>query len=62
MSHVYVSHIFCTLYHILIVGFLSLCSSEFVPTVVFGSLASLTMLGGLLGNLIVLPILLGDRD
>ncbi len=46
----------------LIVGFLSLCSSEFVPTVVFGSLASLTMLGGLLGNLIVLPILLGDRD
>ncbi|GAB5402313.1 MAG: MMPL family transporter [Aureliella sp.] len=45
----------------LIVGFLSLCSSEFVPTVVFGSLASLTMLGGLLGNLIVLPILLGSK-
>ncbi len=42
----------------LIAGFLSLSTSEFAPTVVFGTLASLTMLGGLFGNLIVLPILI----
>lgn len=41
----------------LIAGFASLCTSEFVPTVVFGTLASLTMLGGLLGNLVLLPLL-----
>lgn len=46
----------------LIAGFVSLCSSEFVPTVVFGTLASLTMLGGLLGNLVLLPVLIGDRQ
>lgn len=45
----------------LVVGFLSLCSSEFVPTVVFGLLASLTMIGGLIGNLVVLPALLGGK-
>lgn len=44
----------------LIAGFISLCTSEFVPTVIFGALASLTMLGGLLGNLIVLPLLIGE--
>ena len=42
----------------LIVGFLALCSSEFVPTIYFGCLVSLAMLGGLLGNLVVLPLLL----
>lgn len=42
----------------LITGFLSLVSSEFIPTVVFGILASLTMLGAVVGNLIVLPLLL----
>lgn len=42
----------------LVAGFLSLCLSEFVPTVVFGSLASLTMLGGLIGNLVLLPLLI----
>ncbi|MCA9126184.1 MAG: MMPL family transporter [Planctomycetales bacterium] len=41
----------------LVVGLLSLCTSEFIPTVVFGTLASLTMLGGLLGNLVFLPLL-----
>lgn len=46
----------------LIAGFLSLCMSEFVPTVVFGTLASLTMLGGLIGNLVVLPILLASES
>ncbi|QDV23501.1 efflux RND transporter permease subunit [Aureliella helgolandensis] len=46
----------------LIAGFVSLTTSEFVPTVVFGTLASLTMLGGLLGNLVVLPILISPRS
>ncbi len=42
----------------LIVGFTALCGSQFVPTVYFGALVSLSMLGGLLGNLVVLPVLL----
>ncbi len=42
----------------LVAGFVSLCTSEFVPTVVFGVLASLTMLGSLLGNLVILPMLI----
>lgn len=45
----------------LIAGFLALSISEFVPTVVFGTLTSLTMLGGLFGNLIVLPLLVAPR-
>ncbi len=46
----------------LVAGFISLCISEFVPTVVFGTLASLTMLGGLLGNLMMLPLLIAPRS
>lgn len=42
----------------LVVGFSALVFSEFVPTIYFGALTSLTMLGGLAGNLIVLPMLL----
>jgi uncharacterized protein len=42
----------------LIFGFGVLISSEFVPTIYFGALMSLAMLGGMLGNLIVLPLLL----
>jgi hypothetical protein len=42
----------------LIVGFSVLMTSQFVPTIYFGTLVTLTMLGGLLGNLIVLPLLL----
>jgi predicted RND superfamily exporter protein len=42
----------------LIVGFLALSGSEFVPTIYFGCLVSLAMLGGLLGNVLVLPLLL----
>jgi hypothetical protein len=45
----------------LMAGFLSLCFSQFVPTVVFGVLVSLTMLGGLVGNLVVLPLLIAPR-
>ena len=42
----------------LIVGFSILSTSNFTPTVYFGSLVSLAMLGGLLGNLVILPVLL----
>jgi predicted RND superfamily exporter protein len=42
----------------LIVGFGSLCLSEFIPTVFFGALAGLSMLGALFGNLLVVPALL----
>jgi predicted RND superfamily exporter protein len=42
----------------LAVGFLALTSSGFMPTVSFGWLSCLTLLGGLAGNLVVLPVLL----
>jgi predicted RND superfamily exporter protein len=42
----------------IVVGFGVLCVSDFIPTVYFGALASLTMLGGMAGNLVVLPLLL----
>ncbi len=42
----------------LVTGFASLYVSQFIPTVYFGVLASLTMIGGLLGNLFLLPLLL----
>lgn len=41
----------------LVVGFSALAVSEFVPTIYFGVLSSATMIGGMLGNLIVLPLL-----
>ena len=48
----------------LVVGFATLCISEFLPTVYFGMLVSLSMIGGLVGNLVVLPLLIQwvDRD
>ncbi|MBL8889990.1 MAG: MMPL family transporter [Planctomycetaceae bacterium] len=42
----------------LVVGFISLTTSEFVPTIYFGGLVSAAMLGGLLGNIMLLPALL----
>ena len=42
----------------LVAGFLTLAISAFIPTVHFGILVSVAMLGGLFGNLISLPILL----
>ena len=42
----------------IVVGFLALTTSNFIPTVSFGSLSYLTLAGGLLGNLVVLPVLL----
>jgi predicted RND superfamily exporter protein len=40
------------------VGFSTLMVSEFVPTVYFGSLVTLTMIGGLVGNIVALPLLI----
>lgn len=42
----------------LAIGFTVLATSEFIPTVYFGVLVTLAMLGGLAGNLIGLPLLL----
>ncbi|MGB6044947.1 MAG: MMPL family transporter, partial [Pirellulales bacterium] len=42
----------------LVVGFGALCLSDFIPTAYFGALVSLSLLGGLAGNLVVLPLLL----
>lgn len=41
----------------LILGFTVLAASQFIPTVYFGVLMSVAMLGGLAGNLVVLPLL-----
>ncbi|MEM9659884.1 MAG: RND family transporter, partial [Planctomycetota bacterium] len=46
----------------LIVGFATLCVSDFVPTIYFGALVSLSMLGGLIGNLIALPTMMHKLD
>jgi predicted RND superfamily exporter protein len=42
----------------LIAGFSVLATSAFVPIIYFGVLVSFAMLGGLLGNLLVLPLLI----
>jgi hypothetical protein len=42
----------------LVAGFSTLVISEFIPTVHFGLLVSVAMLGGLAGNLTALPLLL----
>jgi predicted RND superfamily exporter protein len=42
----------------LAVGFTVLATSRFVPTLYFGVLVTLAMLGGLIGNLIGLPLLI----
>jgi predicted RND superfamily exporter protein len=42
----------------LVVGFLALTTSGFIPTVSFGALSCLTLVGGLVGNLVILPVLL----
>lgn len=46
----------------LVVGFSTLATSDFVPTIYFGALVSLSMIGGLLGNLAILPMLIGVID
>jgi predicted RND superfamily exporter protein len=42
----------------LVVGFSVLVLSHFIPLIYFGALVSLAMLGGLVGNLVLLPVLL----
>jgi len=42
----------------LMVGFSVLCLSNFIPLIYFGILVSFAMFGGLLGNLVLLPLLL----
>lgn len=42
----------------LVVGFAALALSEFIPTVHFSILADVALIGGLAGNLLVLPLLL----
>lgn len=42
----------------LIAGFSVLCVSDFVPTIYFGVLVGMTMLGALVGNLVILPLLI----
>ncbi len=43
----------------LIAGFAVLMASEFIPLAFFGAMVSVAMVGGLLGNLVLLPVLLG---
>jgi hypothetical protein len=42
----------------LILGFLVLSLSHFIPLVYFGILVSVAMFGGLIGNLVLLPLLM----
>ena len=42
----------------LVAGFMVLTVSEFIPLVYFGALLSLSMIGGLVSDLIMLPLLL----
>ena len=42
----------------LVAGFLVLTASEFIPLVYFGALLSVSMIGGLISDLILLPLLL----
>lgn len=42
----------------LVLGFGALATSDFLPTVIFGVSAALSMVGGLIGNLILLPAIL----
>lgn len=41
------------------IGFLVLTNSHFIPVIYFGIMASVVMFGGLIGNLCLLPLLLG---
>lgn len=42
----------------LVLGFLTLTLSNFMPLVYFGALVALAMVGGLVGNLVILPVML----
>jgi predicted RND superfamily exporter protein len=51
-----VASVFSTL--ALTAGFATLCLSDFVPTIYFGGLVCASMLGGVIGNLLLLPLLI----
>ena len=42
----------------LVAGFMVLTVSEFIPLVYFGAILSLSMIGGLISDLVLLPLLL----
>jgi hypothetical protein len=42
----------------LAIGFASMCASQFLPTVSFGALSALALIGSVLCNLTALPLLL----
>jgi predicted RND superfamily exporter protein len=42
----------------LVAGFMVLTVSEFIPLVYFGAILSLSMVGGLISDLVLLPLLL----
>lgn len=46
----------------LMLGFLSLCFSDFLPTIYFGATAMIAMFGGLIGNLFLLPLFIRFID
>ena len=46
----------------LVLGFGTMAFSNFLPTFAFGTLAAWTMLGGLVGNLCLLPAILYGLD
>jgi hypothetical protein len=46
----------------LVLGFSVLASSQFMPTVHFGSLVSVAVCGGVVGNLVLLPVILKLLD
>lgn len=45
-------------YLALVIGFMVLTASRFIPLVYFGALLSLSMVGGIFGDLVLLPLLL----
>lgn len=45
----------------IVVGFSALVTSHFIPTIHFGILVSIALLGGLIGNLLLLPLMLRSR-
>jgi predicted RND superfamily exporter protein len=46
----------------LVVGFLALLPSNFIPTAYFGALTALALFGSLAGNLFVLPLIVRWLD
>jgi predicted RND superfamily exporter protein len=58
MAHGTVGFVLVLINFALVAGFSVLALSHFIPLVYFGVLVSLSMIGGLIGNLLLLPLLL----